>query len=81
MGKRGYPRSLELDNNVQSRGKYGAWEKKYNYGKRENIYGVMQPARNSSKTDTFHEPITYEPRVLTSSDKKITFARHEYGRV
>ena len=41
----------------------------------------MQSDRSSSKTDNFHEPTTYEPRVLTSSDIKITFARHEYGRV
>ena len=27
------------------------------------IYTVMQSDRNSSKTDTFHEPITYEPRI------------------
>ena len=24
---------------------------------------VMQSDRNSSKTDTFHEPITYEPLI------------------
>ena len=30
-------------------------------------YSVMQSDRNSSKTDTFHEPTTYEPQVETSS--------------
>ena len=29
----------------------------------------MQSDRNSSKTDTFYEPTTYEPRVYTSSEK------------
>ena len=41
----------------------------------------MQSDRKISKTDTFHEPTAYEPRVFTSSDLKVTFARHEYGRV
>ena len=41
----------------------------------------MQSNRNTSETDTFHEPTNYEPHALTSSDKKITFARHRYGRV
>ena len=31
-------------------------------------YSVMQSDRNISKTDTFHEPTTYEPQVSTSSD-------------
>ena len=44
-------------------------------------YTVMQSDRNSSKTDTFHGPITYEPHVYTSFEQKITFARHENGRV
>ena len=38
-------------------------------------------AIRSEQFDTFHEPITYEPRVLTSFEQIITFARHEYGRV
>ena len=41
----------------------------------------MQSDRNSSKTDAFHKPITYEPHGLTSSEQIITFARHEYGQV
>ena len=32
-------------------------------------------------TDTFHKPTTYEPHVLISFEQKITFARHENGRV
>ena len=27
------------------------------------LYTVMQSDRNSSTTDTFHKPITYEPHV------------------
>ena len=30
---------------------------------KSTLYTVMQSDRNSSKTDTFHEPITYKPRV------------------
>ena len=46
------------------------------------VYSVMQSDQNSSKTDTFHEPTTYEPHVYnTNSEQIITFARHEYGRV
>ena len=41
----------------------------------------MQSDRNSWKTDTFHEPITYELHVWTSFEQMITFARHEHGRV
>ena len=37
--------------------------------------------RNSSKTETFHEPTTYEPRVQTGSEQTINFARHKHGRV
>ena len=44
-------------------------------------YTMMQSDRNSSKTDTFYKPTTYEPHVYTSFDQMITFARHEYGRV
>ena len=29
----------------------------------------------------FHEPITYEPHVYTSSEQIVTIARHAYGRV
>ena len=41
----------------------------------------MQSDRNSSKTDTFHEPITYKRHVQTDNEQKTTFARHDYGRV
>ena len=41
----------------------------------------MQSDRNSWKTDTFHEPITFEPYAKTSFEQIITFAKHEYGRV
>ena len=41
----------------------------------------MQSHRNSSKTDTFHGPTTYELHVYKSSEQITTFARHEYGRV
>ena len=41
----------------------------------------MQSDRNSLKTDTFHEPTTYEPYVYTSSEQMISCARHEYGLV
>ena len=41
----------------------------------------MQSDRNSSKTDTFYEPITYELHVYTSFERIITSARHEYWRV
>ena len=44
-------------------------------------YSVKQSDRNSSKTDLFHKPTTYEQHVQTSSEQKITFAGHEYGRV
>ena len=44
-------------------------------------YRVMQSDRNSLKTDTFHEPTTYERQVQTENEQKTTFARHEYGRV
>ena len=46
-----------------------------------SIYSVMQSDRNSSKTVIFHEPITYEPKVLKNFEVIITFARHDYGRV
>ena len=42
---------------------------------------ILQSDRNSSKTDTFHEPTDYEPHVKTSSEEIQTSARHEYGRV
>ena len=45
------------------------------------LYTVMQSDRNSSKTDTFHKPTTYELHAYTSSDQMITFARHVYGRL
>ena len=44
-------------------------------------YTVMQSDRNSLKTDTFYEPTTYEPYTYTSSEQKLTFAWHDYGRV
>ena len=47
----------------------------------ELLYTVMQSDRNSSKTDTFHKPTTYEPQVWTSSERIIFFARYEYGQV
>ena len=53
----------------------------YRSGKLEYPYTVMQSDRNSSKTDTFHKPTTYELHAYTSSDKMITFARNKYGRV
>ena len=40
----------------------------------------MQSDRNSSKTDSFHKPTTYEPHVLTSSKQKLNFARHDSGQ-
>ena len=45
------------------------------------VYSVMQSDRNSTKTDTFHKPITYKRHVQTNNEQKTTFARHEYGRV
>ena len=45
------------------------------------MYTVMQSDRNSSKTDTFHKPITYKRHAQTNNEQKTTFARHEYGRV
>ena len=42
---------------------------------------MKQSDRNSSKTDLFNKPTAYEQHVYTSSEQKITFARHEYGRV
>ena len=44
-------------------------------------YSVMQLNRNSSKTDTFQKPTTYEPHIWTCSEEIISYARHEYGRV
>ena len=41
-------------------------------------YIVMQSDRNRLKTDTSHEPITYEPNQ--SLGQKKSYARHEYGR-
>ena len=41
----------------------------------------MQSDRHRPKTDTFNEPTAYEPNVWTISELRITFARHEYGRV
>ena len=41
----------------------------------------MQSDRNSPKTNTFHEPTTYEPHVKDESEQIITFAGHKYGRV
>ena len=41
-------------------------------------YSVMQSDRNSSKTDTFHGPTTYETHVQTSFEQIIYFAKHEY---
>ena len=46
-----------------------------------DVVTVMQSDQNSSKMGTFHEPTTFEPHVLTNSEKTITFAGHEYGRV
>ena len=43
-------------------------------------YSVKQSDRNTSKTDLFYKPTTYEQHVLTSFEQKITFARHEYGK-
>ena len=41
----------------------------------------MQSDRNSSKTDNFHKPTTYEPDIFTISEQIITFSKCEYGRV
>ena len=41
----------------------------------------MQSDRNSSKTETFREPTTYDPNDKTSSEQKLTLARHKYGQV
>ena len=41
----------------------------------------MQSDRNSTKTDTFHGPTTYEPLVYTGFEQIMNFARHDYGRV
>ena len=46
-----------------------------------SISSVKQSDRNSSKTDIFHKPATFKPHVYTSSERIITFARHEYERV
>ena len=45
------------------------------------MYSVKQSDRNSSKTAIFHKPTTYEQRVQTNSEQKITFSRHEYGQI
>ena len=42
---------------------------------------MKQSDRDSSKTDIFHKPTTYEKHVHTSYEQKIKLARHEYGRV
>ena len=42
---------------------------------------MIKSDRNSEKNDIFHEPITYEPHVKTSSEQEVTFARHKYGQV
>ena len=44
-------------------------------------FTVMQSYRKSSKTDTFHEPATYEPHVKTNSDQIITFDGHKNKQV
>ena len=44
-------------------------------------YSVKQSDRNRSKTDKFQKDTIYEQQVQTSSEHKITFARHEYGQV
>ena len=41
----------------------------------------MRSDRNTPKPDTFREPTAYQPKVQTSSEQIINFARHEYGRV
>ena len=41
----------------------------------------MQSDRNSSKTDYFYEPFTYEPHIHKKSEPIIHFARQEYGPV
>ena len=40
-------------------------------------YNVKQSDRSSLKIVIFYMPTTYEQHVKTSSEKKITFARHE----
>ena len=59
------------------------YSSQFKSNRRTNLYVqcVQQSDRNSSKTDRFHKPTTYEQQVLTSSEQKITFARHEYGQV
>ena len=42
---------------------------------------MMPSDRNSMKTDTFHEPTTYEPYAKTSCAQLIDFARHTGGQV
>ena len=41
----------------------------------------MQSDLNSSKTDTFRKPTTYEPYIATNSEQILTFAIHEYEGV
>ena len=41
----------------------------------------MQSDQNSSKTDTFHKPVTYKRHGQTNNEQKTRFARHEFGRV
>ena len=53
------------------------------YGWRIHVdchYSVKQSDRNSSKTDTFHEPTANKSNVKTSSEELKTFARHKYGQ-
>ena len=60
------------------------------FGVHEEAAGARHPVlpkhtvrsdRKSSEMDYFQKPTTYEQHVYTRSEKKkITFARHEYGR-
>ena len=60
-------------------GSHTLWHSTYLWP--STMYNVMQSDRNSSKTDTFHKPITYKRHVQTNNEQKTTFASHEYGRV
>ena len=42
---------------------------------------MIQSDQNSSKTDTFYKPTTYELQVWTSSERIVYFAGYEYGPV
>ena len=45
------------------------------------LYSVKHSDRNRSKTDFFLKPTTCTQHVWPRYEQKITFARHDYGRI